>query len=175
MRTEAHTRIPPGSTGLRRPNEPYPASVPVLSGRMNSRTPSCGQRCAGVVSEAGQGHLSRMDLLFGGARQPPPQSVPRERPDLADPDPGSLRQVPGVTLERKREASAGLLTGQGDDNDLVSQRLLVLGVELCALPRQARAPRPRQLLSECGLNGLTPITELGPRVHRRDRAAEHRA
>jgi len=32
MRTEAHTRIPPGSTGLRRPNEPYPASVPVLSG-----------------------------------------------------------------------------------------------------------------------------------------------
>src|SRR3989449_7452593 len=53
-----------------------------------------------------------IDLLFGGARQPPPNPFHGERPDLADPDPGSLRQARGVTLEREREASAGFLTGQ---------------------------------------------------------------
>jgi hypothetical protein len=53
----------------------------------------------------------------------------------------------------------------GQESELpafLSPRFLVLGVELCALSRQARALRPRQLLGECGLNGLTPITELSP-------------
>src|SRR5713101_5502874 len=44
----------------------------------------------------------------------------------------------------------------------LGQGLVVPAVELRALPRLARAPRPSQLFRECDLNRLTPIPELSP-------------
>ena len=56
-------------------------------------------------------------FLFGGAGQAPPDPFHRERADLADPDPGLLRQARSATFERERKPGAWLLTRQGDGDD----------------------------------------------------------
>ena len=64
----------------------------------------------------------------------------------------SLRRSLSVCAPRVRAFREAFL-GEG---------FLVSAVKLCALPRQARALRPAQLLGECGSNRLAPIPEFSP-------------
>jgi len=76
----------------------FTASMASRDGTGQSKVPYtfCGQRCVGVVSEAGQGAPEPSES----------QATISLRPSTTR---SSLRQPPSVTLEREREASVGVL------------------------------------------------------------------
>src|SRR5262249_21289625 len=71
--------------------------------------------------KSGDDLIERVDdpreLLGRGDRETAANALHSQRADLADLDPGSLRQARGVALERERKAGPRLLARQSDGDD----------------------------------------------------------